>query len=166
MCNKMRLASLYIGRWQRKQREWDHGKGSTKLKLFPCLSPDLITAPRWLLVQRFTFGVRHAFKFPSYSQLSFFFFFFLKYSFLFCCLGCSPPGTMLVVAVGRGLFFLHFGLVKRIKITPARLSFTTAVKTWFNQAVQKSEPWESRLCGVNKSGVGPCRSWRNEVTVW
>lgn len=104
-------------------------KGSRKFKLFPSLSPDLITAARWLLVQHFTFGVRRAFRFLSYSHFSGFFFVFFKYSSLFCCLGCSPPGTLLVAAVGRGLFFLHFGLVKRIKITPARLSFTTAVKT-------------------------------------
>lgn len=70
--------------------------------------------------------------------------FFGKYSSLFCSLSCSPPGTLLVVGVERGLFFLCFGLVKRIKITPARLSFTTAARTRFNKAVQDSKSWKSR----------------------
>lgn len=136
-----------------------------KVKLFPCISPDLITAPQWLLVQHFAFGVRRAFKFLSYSQHSV----FLKYSSLFCCLGCSPPGTLLVVGVGRGLFFLCFGLVKRIKITSARLSFTTAVKTGFNWAVPDSESWESLLCccvWANKISIDPNKSGSDDVTVW
>lgn len=141
---------------QEKHRGKDskENKEVHKVKLFPRVSPDLITAPRWLLVQHFTFGVRRAFKFLSYSQ-RWLFFFFLKSSSLFCCLGCGPPGTLLVVGVGRGLFFLRFGLVKRIKITPARLSFTRCEDMISLSSTTTASPGKVEPSGVNKSGFDP-----------
>lgn len=108
-------------------------KRSTKLNFFPSLS---LTWPNYSTSAAASATLYlwspTCFQIPElFSTLLFFFFFCLKYFSLFCCLGCSPLGTLLVVGVERGLFFLLFGLVKRIKITPARLSFTTAVKMWF-----------------------------------
>ena len=99
--------SLFLHRLQEKNH-----RGCTKLN-FSCLSPDLITAAQWLLLQHFTFGVRHALTFLSYSQHSnihvyiyIYIYIYLKYSSLCCWLGCSPLGTLLV---GGGCSF--FALV-------------------------------------------------------